>query len=386
MDLDQPQRKPRKIVTVFTQGYSSYGRDVLHGVYDYLQTALPNWHLQIELKPSPESDRYYWDNSDGAIYASSGHILLETLLVDNKPIISTLAHFEDYGLPTVTVDDYHIGRLAAKFFIQKGFEHFCYYSGGDDSKASRLRYQGYQDVLEETLHLKATHLPANLLYDAVRRKKLLNVGHRVGLFCEHDGIARDMISRLIIDNIDVPNQVSVLGVDNDQLQCQIAKPNLTSIELPYRDLGFQAAEQLDALLNTGKCAKKILLSPHDVVERQSTDLLAIENNSLQKALAYIKAHACDPCNVKDVVAHSGVSRRVLESLFKDYIRMTPHEAINKTRMERAKRLLRESHESITLIADRCGYDLVQTFSRAFLLFSGETPSAYRKRLHVYYLH
>lgn len=375
------QRKfhPNKIVTVLVRGYSSFGREVLRGVFDYVQRYASHWRLQIELNPYPLNHEEGWQMSDGFIFSIPNEAILRQIMASGKPIINTLAHYESFGLATVTVDDYAIGKMAADHFIQKGFEHFAFYAAGDHSKAATLRYHGFKDALATRRREVPKHLETNFNkhYSGGRLKE---IGFPLALFCAHDVLARSLMTKLIFDGISIPNDVSILGVDNDRLHCQIAEPPLSSIELPYRKLGFDAAERLDALINDVKIKQRILHAPMGVIERQSTELLAIQDPALQKAITYVKEHACDPCNVKEVVAHSGLSRRALESLFKEHVHLTPHQAITAIRMDKAKRLLRETREPIVIVAERCGYELVQNFGRAFQQINGETPGSYRKRL------
>jgi LacI family transcriptional regulator len=196
-----------------------------------------------------------------------------------------------------------------------------------------------------------------------------------------DSTARDLASACLEAQIAVPDQVAIVGVNNDDLLCESAWPPLSSIDADYGRMGFLAAKLLDRLFagETLKPEERLVrLPPVGVVRRQSTDVLAIDEPNVVAAVRFIREHACDPCTVDDVLRHVPVGRRWLERQFTQRLGHSPHEQIIQVRMETARQLLRQSDLSVGDAAFRCGFSDVANFGRAFQQVVGTTPAAYRR--------
>jgi LacI family transcriptional regulator len=170
-------------------------------------------------------------------------------------------------------------------------------------------------------------------------------------------------------------------VNNDDLLCESAWPPLSSVEVDYSRMGYLAARHMDEMLN-GKRMKRsqqyVLLPPLEVVQRQSTDVLAVNNADVAEAIRYIREHACRPCTVPDVLNHVPVGRRWLERQFNSTLGRTPHDEIIRVRIDAAQRLLLQPEISLDEIAARCGFSAYQNFIRTFRHVAGITPAAYRR--------
>ncbi len=373
-------------VRVLIPGYTGFGRDVLRGVVRYVRTRHPPWRLSVEMNPFAARGTD-WTHDEGTIVAVPDRALVGSLVRAGRPLVNCLAHYERLGVPTVRAHDEATGRLAAEYFLERGFERFVFTAAGDRSRAARLRLQGFREVLSRrgyTVGLPGPPFDAGddapVQFDW--RDLVAFLGSQAfpqALFCSHDLLGRQACGHLGAGGIAVPEQVAVLGVDNDLLQCEIAEPPLSSVELPYREMGFEAARQLDQLLH-GRPARRMpaLFEPLGVVTRQSTDIVAVEDERLSEAVRYVREHACDPCTVADIARNVGVSRRVLERLFRRQFGCTPHNQIIRVRMRRACYLLRTTNLPIPALAGSCGYGLVQNFGRAFRHALAQTPAAYRK--------
>ncbi len=373
-------------VRIVVDGHTGSGRETLRGVVRYIRTAKPKWRLHVEMRPwVPRLAE--WDRDVGTICAVANEEFVNSLIARGHPLVNCLAHYEKLGIHTVRTDDLSIGRMGAKHLLDRGFERFAFWSLGDRSEAARLRLQGMADELALVGHsvhsipqdwrAGAEDLPSD---DFSLPETLRAIGFPLGLLCSHDTIGRMASTELSANGIAVPEQVALLGVDNDQLQCEISTPMLSSIDVPYEELGFLAAERLNAILmHRAVPLTPRLIAPNGVVERQSTDIVAVSDPLLSKAARYIREHACDPCSVEDVLSAIGVGRRWLEKNFTSRFGRTPHEELTRIRMQRATYLLRTSQLSIQIIAAHCGYSLVQNFGRTFRSVVGETPATYKGR-------
>lgn len=181
-------------------------------------------------------------------------------------------------------------------------------------------------------------------------------------------------------NIAVPDEVAVIGVDNDELLCSLSDPPLSSIIPNTHRTGYEAAALLDQMM-AGKKIKSInnLIPPLGVATRQSTDVLAIEDRNVVQAIRYIRDHACDGINVSDVLKAVPQSRRVLESKFRKLIGRTPHEEILHIQMNRAKELLSQTDLSLEEITERTGFEHNEYLSVVFKRETGTPPSKYRSQ-------
>jgi LacI family transcriptional regulator len=196
----------------------------------------------------------------------------------------------------------------------------------------------------------------------------------------------DIVGRQVLEacrQIDaaVPDEVAVVGVDNDELLCELADPPLSSVFPDTQRTGYVAAELLDKLMSGHRVPPKgHFIEPLGVIVRESSDVLAIEDADVSQAVRFIRAHACEGINVHDVLTagHIPLSRRVLESRFKKLIGRTPHEEIDRVQLNRVKELLRETDLPLTEIARRAGYEHVEYLSVVFKKKVGTPPSQYRR--------
>ncbi len=205
----------------------------------------------------------------------------------------------------------------------------------------------------------------------------------VGILTANDIPARELADACQRFGLRVPDDVALLGVDNDDLECGLSWPSLSSVATPARRIGYEAAKLLDELM-AGKPAPRepMFLPPIAVVTRQSTDTLAIDDPAVVAALRFIRAHATGKICVDDVVGHAVEGRRMLEYKFRDFVGHTILKEIRRVRVERVKELLRDTDLSMPAIARRSGFATPQRMAVVFRETTGLTPSAYRQQVAV----
>jgi LacI family transcriptional regulator len=212
-------------------------------------------------------------------------------------------------------------------------------------------------------------------------KWLKSLPRPVGIFCIDDTASHDLAAACLDAEISVPDEVAIIGVNNDDLLCEGAWPPLSSVQTDYQRIGHTAARLLDVLIGGGKITtdkRLTMLPPIGVAGRASTDVLAVDEPQLAAAVRFIREHACDPCSVSHVLAEVPVGRRWLERQFIQKLGRTPHDEINHVRMETAQKLLLHRETTITQVAERCGFSTVQSFNRAFQQTAHESPAAFRR--------
>ena len=178
--------------------------------------------------------------------------------------------------------------------------------------------------------------------------------------------------------IAVPTQIAVLGVDNDPVICSVSFPPLSSIDLHTKRIGYEAAALLDQMM-AGQSPPQttVRVEPRQVVIRESTDVLAVEDADVAQAIRFIREFACRGINVQRVCKELGVSRRVLERRFHSCLNRAPKEEILRVQIDRAKSLLAQTNLSVAAVGKRVGFAAPQYFATVFRQSVGATPRQYR---------
>ncbi len=203
----------------------------------------------------------------------------------------------------------------------------------------------------------------------------------LGLFCVDDHTARRTIAACKQANITIPDDVSIIGVGNSQLDSFFAGIGISSVDLPHTAIGYAAAEHLDRQLH-GKtnAPNSTHIAPSGLTLRESTGTGAL-NTLVGRAINYIEMNLSNPISVKDLVSHTHASRRLIEIRFREALGRSPHEEITHLRMTRANQLLHNPHIAITSVAAQCGYPEVSHFYARFKQHhNGIPPSAWRAQL------
>jgi len=203
----------------------------------------------------------------------------------------------------------------------------------------------------------------------------------IGIMACYDIRAQQLLDLCRELDIAVPEQVAVIGVDNDRLLCDLASPPLSSVIPNAHRSGYEAASLLDSLMQgVNVPAVAHLIKPLGVEARQSTNILAIDDPDVAKALRFIREHANEGINVSDVLRNVPISRRVLEHRFRQCLGRSPHEEILRLKVQRIRQLLQESDLSLQEIALQTGFEHVEYLSTVFKRETGSSPRAFRKEV------
>jgi LacI family transcriptional regulator len=201
----------------------------------------------------------------------------------------------------------------------------------------------------------------------------------VGLMACNDICGREVLQACAAAGLRVPDDVAVVGVDNDELMCELSSPPLSSVALDLEKAGYEAATLLDNLMSGRLTEGHIVnVEPTYVVARQSTEVIVQEDGHVASALRFIRDHAAQPIGVPEVVEHLGVSRRTLERKFSRALGRSIAAEITHSRLERAKRLLLETDMPSHRVAVGAGFGSVKTFNRVFRRAAGVPPKEFRQ--------
>ena len=367
-----------------------YSRAVLRGIQEYA-VARPHWIFR-DAPPTREilEPLQEW-KPHGIIALLFDQQVADSLATMKKPIVNTTSTLDLPKIPLVENDHEAIGRLAAEYFLQRGFRNFGFFGSGWMG-SSRLREAAFREVVEAAGHnvssCYAEYLPRPPIAESwvhVDRQIdswLGELPKPVAIFAKNDVPARDLADRCRQLGLVVPHEVALMGVDNDDLECHLCRPPLTSIAVPGRRIGNEAARVLDLLMQ-GESIEPIhrFVEPVRIVRRQSTDTLAVEDDVVATAVRLIHQRAPEGLTVDDIVQELNISRRLIERRFRAKLGSTPLEEIRRVRIERAKQLLAETDLDMAQVAQGAGFSEARRLSIVFKEQTGQSPSQYRRKMH-----
>jgi LacI family transcriptional regulator len=289
------------------------------------------------------------------------------------------------GLVNVVTDSQAIGRMAAEHLLHCGFRHFAF-CGVEERPWSQLRGEFFAARIREAgLQTLFYEVPRARLADSWRGERqsmaawLAALPKPLGLMAANDDRGQQVIEACRIAGLQVPDEVAVIGSDNDEVVCGLSDPPLSSVAINFARAGYEAAAALDALMRgRRKLPPRILAPATHVVARRSTDMLAIEDTAVARALRFIREQGRGNLSVSEVVRAAGVSRRLLEKRFRKLLGRPILKEIRRVRVEHIARLLVETDLPVARIADTLGFADVQHVSRYFRAEQQTSPVAYRR--------
>ncbi|HEY7157858.1 MAG TPA: DNA-binding transcriptional regulator [Gemmataceae bacterium] len=375
-----------RVGLVFTHGLA-YCRAVLRGIEAYAE-ARPHWvfaHVPPETRAIQKLAPL---ELDGMIAHAFTNALAEALVGLGKPLVNVSAVLPGSTPPRVGVDDVRCGALAADHLLDRGFRHFAFIGHRDHAYSVR-RERGFRQAIEAAGHrLTCYYEPRGRAFDPIGRLWTLDENiHRwicslakpVGIFAPNDIWGEQLTEVCRQTNRRVPEDVAIIGVDNDDLFCRLARPSLSSIALPGGRIGYEAAVLLDRLLAGATPPRRpLLFPPLAVISRRSSDVVAVADPDVAAAICFIREQGHRPLTAKEVLRAVPLSRRSLERRFRRALGRTLLEEIHRDHVERARRLLAETDLPMPVVASRSGFSDARQLSVRFRQATGLTPTTYRR--------
>jgi LacI family transcriptional regulator len=371
-------------------------REKLDGIFKYVRFYGP-WHLHIIQNRVGEQRLAHFETwrADGVIAGQSMLDMEETLARTRLPLvlIDPLQRHLLAGSPFsrrsyVQNDAVSVGAAVADYFVGLGFTRFAYVGEVLDRLWSQGRGQGFAERLRQAGFACHTYEPPadeELRDWAIEQMRLARwlaaLPKPVALFAAMDIRARQVLDTCLVSGIKVPEEVAVLGVDNDEQLCLGSFPTLSSMGCDMALCGFMAAQLLDEQMR-GKLRRRTVLTYglRKIAERQSTRAAPlVQDRLVARALEFIRLNACEGIGVREVVAYLKVSRRLAELRFRKACGRSILEEIQTVRLERVQRLVSETDFSIREITDRSGYQTEDHLRRMFKRHFGTTMQAFRQQ-------
>jgi len=394
---NRPKILERPRVALLIESSRAYGRRTLFGVARYVREHRP-WSIFLQERSLGETCPAWlkeW-KGDGIIARVESRQIANGIRKLGIPAVDVRYLLKNIGMPSVRPDDAAAARLAFEHLRERGFRHFafCGFNGADYSDARRDSFCDCVARAKLPCHVyidsqkvsKATtqEYEARGLKDGEHVARWLGeLPKPVGLMACNDIRGQQVLNACRVAGISVPDEIAVVGVDNDEMLCELSDPPLSSVSLDTERIGYEAASLLDQMI-TGKKPKQdlILVQPVGVVTRRSTDVLAIEDRHITAATQFIRERACEGIDVSDVLKVVPLSRSTLERRFYRVLGHSPKEEILRTRLARAKQLLGETDFSLAQVAEKVGFEHPEYLSVIFKKKTSLTPGEFRAQARI----
>lgn len=365
----------------------AFGRKLLLGIHRYMTEKRCNWATYVEERGKRERlpswvPRF---DGDGVIAHSSSPSVVGTLRELGLPIVETDMCGMGQGVPMVYSDEDALASAAIEHFLSRGIDRLAWCQIVDRAWCEFRCAALLRQLRKRGLDLAAKYTPpkkraANWLDQRAQLGDWLTTFKRpTAVFCANDLCGSRLLEAARSVGIAVPDEIAVLGVDNDPVLCEMAWPSLSSIEQNAEQIGYLAAEQLDRMLAGNPWpSEPIWVLPAGVETRRSSDIIAFGQPDLVAAVEFIRSRACTGINVRDVLSHVCISRSQLETLFHRHLGHSPKAEIQRIRLDHAKRLLQLNHP-IAHVAHSCGFKSSQYFANVFQRELHMTPGQWRQK-------
>lgn len=377
-------------MAVLVDTATGWGRRLVRGIVNFGRQRGP-WYLWIK---SGGQDTPVWLppgwHGHGIIARVGTQATARHVAATGVPVVNISAiELPGVDFPRVATDLPAAGRMAAEHLLDRGFRHFAYYGLSRRSYVER-HYGGFaQAVAAVSPECPFYGTPfaagagARTAWATRQRglsRWLRTLAKPVAIVAWTTEQGRELIHACRREGLVVPEQVAVLAADNDELLCEACVPSLSGISLTSERIGFEAARLLDRMMHGVAAPKRpILIAPTGVLTRQSTDTLAVDDPDLARAVSFIRGHATDPIQVKDVLREVPVSRRWLERRFHEVLGRGPAAEIRRVRLAKAKMLLSETDMAVPDVAEASGFGSREYLACAFKTETGLSPRQYRQR-------
>ena len=375
-------------VILLLQATRGFDRGILSGISRYASLYGP-WtfyrepHGYFVHRSKTKFDELKAWKPDGVVCPIHRLELVQSLRV---PVVALDINDYQGKIPGIISEDSTAGQLAAQHLLELGMDQFAF-CGFEAMRWSQDRCSAFCTTIEEAGYRVD-------VYQSRRRKTVSwakeepsiqkwvkELPKPIGLFCANDDRSANILESCRALGFGVPEDIAVIGVDDDPYICELANPPLSSVSIASDRAGYEAAELLHKMI-TGEEkmeGQRILAASAGISARQSTDILMVRDPEVRKALRFIRENVTYPIQVKDIVRATELSHRTLNDRFHRDCGSSIHKQLTKARIDHISRLLRETRLPIGEIARMVGFDTDHHFSRYFQRAANMTPQNYRRK-------
>ncbi len=295
------------------------------------------------------------------------------------------------GVISIDVDDEKVGKRAASYFLSAGFQNFAFL--GNRMPYSVQRMAGFEKTLKPhgyNCHVhfdpekrKATYMEHFRGESSSLRQWLKELPKPCALFAAHDPVGRMVCEVAHEEGIPVPEEIAVIGANNDDLLCNLSYPPLSSVIIPWLKIGRIAGREIDRLVSGEESGGRVIqVNPGEVVHRQSSEWTAVDDLDLRRALEFMRLHFHEGISIKTLCATLRINRRTLERKFQEKLLCSPRQQLAQIRIDRARELLSETNHQMDWVASEVGFSSAERLSVVFRQVSDSSPSDYRKQMNA----
>ena len=381
----------RHSITLFFNANKVYDRQVIEGVGHYLQSSKVDWDVYLEEDFSCRLENISEWVGDGIIADFDDIEIQKTLENSCIPVVGVGGSYRNDGdypkVPYVATDNYQLIKAAYEHLRQKGLERFAYYGVPIDEN-HRWALERERAIVEITkeegydcqIYRGHTTSPETWQYAMNRLTDWLqNLPSHVGIVAVTDSRARHLLQACDHLGIEVPDRISVIGIDDDDIARHLSRISLSSVTQGCFEMGYRAAKLLHKKLNNIDIGnKRILVPPAGVASRQSSDYKSLRDAHVIQAMHFIRQYAIKGIKVEQVTDYVGISRSNLEHRFQAERGHSIHTEIHNEKLSRACKMLEETNVPPVEVASICGYPSLQYMYAVFKKHFNQTPKAYRE--------
>jgi len=374
-------------VALLIETSREYGRSLLRGVIRY-QRAHEPWALSFQprgLRELPAEWLRRW-HGDGILVRADDRRMADAVAASSVPAVELRFALPDLDLPCVGIDNRATVNLAVNHLLERGFRHLAFcglplrHNVVVDFRGVCFREAAERAGVEYSMFTPRGRAGDWEAEQAAITRWMEGLPRPVGVLAGNDDRGLQVLDACRQAGLRVPDEVAVLGIDNDEFLCNLCTPPMSSVDVGAERAGYEAAALLDRLMAGRKVAqKRFFLPPLGVVVRQSTDVMAIPDRELAEVIRYIREHACAGIRVDEVLAQATLSASTMQRRFKELLGRTPKEEITRVQLDRARQLLAHTDLPIAEVASRCGFAQAKRLSTVFHAKVGTSPGAFRRR-------
>jgi LacI family transcriptional regulator len=374
-----------KQILVMQNWQHQLSHEIYHGILDHIAHRAPGQYVCSRLPwdaPSVWRDGHTWDVA-AFIVPVLNQDKYDRIQKLGWKTISTHIGFPTPGIPQVDLDHAATGRMAAEYCLTLGNLQAAYV-GISKIQALLNRKQGFLDRMEEA-HREVFVYEVGVTLGVPPKGApdinswLSSLPKPAVIYCSDDDLALEVANRCRHQNIAVPDEVAILGTQDDPALCRECIPGLSSVHLDYHKVGYEAMALTDQWLRTRKRPpQKKEIQPSHVEVRPSTDILSLPDPNVVRAVRLLRDRCTEQPAMADIAQEAGMSLRLMQLRFKELLGHSPGEELRQARLERVKQLLRETTFGLEEIAETCGFANANTLCEQFKIQTGITPGSYRK--------
>lgn len=374
-------------VAIFIETSRSYGRGLLRGVRRYLSLHGP-WSVFVELRSLESAPPPWLKNwrGDGILTRTGSQKMADLVREVGVPTVELRSTRLRHPFPFIGVDNAVLGQMVADHLLERGFRQFAIYDL-DTEQYFEERRRSFVETISASGYSVSIHrapghreLPSDW---ESHQENLVNwlqkLPKPVGVMACTDQLGFWLLDACRRAGISVPEEVAVVGVEDDETLCEVSIPPMSSVRFNAEKIGFDAAAMLESMMSGQQPPESpVLVAPLGITTRQSSDILAIEDHELAAALRVIRQQACTGTTIDELMQKIPMSRSSLERKVRDLLGRSPQAELMRIRLERVKHLLQETDWTLDGIARRTGFGSAQVLCDRFRKHTGLTPGAFRE--------